>query len=70
MREGYLLTAFLEKEDQMKKLMLICGILIMCSTIPATAIEIVPFQSIPTNGALDWDSFTIEGDSYLAVANH
>jgi len=27
------------------------------------------FQSIPTNGALDWESFTIDGEIYLAVAN-
>ena len=28
-----------------------------------------PFQSIPTNGAYDWESFTIDGETYLAVAN-
>ncbi len=27
-------------------------------------------QSIPTNGAIDWESFTIGADTYLAVANH
>jgi len=29
----------------------------------------VEFQSIPTNGAADWESFTIDGTPYLAVAN-
>ena len=28
------------------------------------------FQSIPTSGALDWHSFEIAGETYLAVANH
>jgi len=27
-------------------------------------------QSIPTNGAYDWESFQINGETYLAVANH
>jgi len=27
------------------------------------------FQSIPTNGAFDWESFTAGGNAYLAVAN-
>jgi hypothetical protein len=30
----------------------------------------VPYQKITTNGATDWESFTIENDTYLAVANH
>ena len=29
----------------------------------------IEFQSIPTQGACDWESFTINGDTYLAVAN-
>jgi formylglycine-generating enzyme required for sulfatase activity len=29
----------------------------------------VEFQTIPTSGALDWESFTLNGDTYLAVAN-
>ena len=28
------------------------------------------FQSIPTNGALGWTSFSMDGIQYLAVANH
>ena len=28
------------------------------------------YQSIPTNGARNWESFTIGGDTYLAVANY
>lgn len=28
------------------------------------------FQAIPTNGAADWESFSIDGKTYLAVANH
>ena len=27
-------------------------------------------QSIPTKGAVDWEYFTMGGESYLAVANH
>jgi len=27
------------------------------------------FQAIATNGAGDWESFTINGETYLAVAN-
>jgi hypothetical protein len=30
----------------------------------------LPFQSIPTQGAFDWEFFNIAGHSYLAVANH
>jgi hypothetical protein len=30
----------------------------------------VPFQSIPTNGAIDWEFFTIGTDHYLVVANN
>ncbi|MFC2059551.1 CARDB domain-containing protein [Chloroflexota bacterium] len=28
------------------------------------------FQVIPTNGASSWENFTIDGETYLAVANH
>ena len=28
------------------------------------------FQSIPTQGAMDWEFFTIDNTPYLAVANH
>ena len=31
---------------------------------------LVPFQSIPTQGAYDWEYFTLNGQSYLAVANY
>jgi hypothetical protein len=30
----------------------------------------VAVQNIATNGATSWDSFTINGEQYLAVANH
>ncbi len=30
----------------------------------------VEFQSIPTNGALGWESFVIDGEFHLAVANY
>ena len=32
--------------------------------------EFAWFQSIPTNGAMDWESFAIGGDTYLSVSNH
>lgn len=35
--------------------------------------DIVPglneYQSIPTDSAMDWEAFTIDGNTYLAVAN-
>jgi EPTP domain. len=31
--------------------------------------EFVEFQAIPTKGAYDWESFTINGEYYIAVAN-
>jgi hypothetical protein len=30
----------------------------------------VPYQEIATNGATDWESFTIDNDTFLAVANY
>ncbi|OAD20758.1 EPTP domain protein, partial [Candidatus Thiomargarita nelsonii] len=36
----------------------------------AQGFEFEEFQSIPTQGALDWEYFTIGSDHYLAVANH
>ncbi len=30
----------------------------------------VEAQSIPTNGARDWESFVVDGDTYLGVASH
>lgn len=46
--------------------------MILASTCPLFG-DIVPglniFQSIPTSGAANWESFTIGADSYLAVAN-
>ena len=37
-----------------------------CASLPAL---LQPFQSIPTSGALDWEYFSINNQSYLAVAN-
>lgn len=35
-----------------------------------TTSNFVPYQSIPTNGAFDWEYFTIGDDRFLAVANY
>ncbi len=32
--------------------------------------KLAAIQSIPTNGALDWEAFSVDGTTYLAVANH
>jgi hypothetical protein len=32
--------------------------------------QFIPYQTIATEGAYDWESFIIDGESYLAVANH
>lgn len=36
---------------------------------PAKAQTLIPYQSIPTQGAVDWDFFEFDGRSFLAVAN-
>lgn len=46
--------------------MVICGIM----QVQADIVNMPAYQSIPTNGALDWESFEISGESYLAVANN
>jgi hypothetical protein len=38
--------------------------------MPASGPEFQELQSIPTNGAIDWEYFTIGSEHYLAVTNH
>ena len=64
----------------LKRLTLLACLLLMALSLapPATkpsyaqgsGTEFVEFQSIPTNGAHDWQFFTIGSDHYLAVANY
>ena len=43
---------------------------VMLSPYPANSQQLVSsFQTLPTNGARNWESFTIGEDTYLAVAN-
>ncbi|MBN1993493.1 MAG: hypothetical protein JW953_12400 [Anaerolineae bacterium] len=59
----------------MKRVILSCllsGILFLVLLYPVLAQAIDEFteaQNIPTNGAMDWEFFTIDGNYYLAVAN-
>lgn len=32
--------------------------------------KFVPYQRIATHGARDWEAFVIDGEAFLAVANH
>ena len=39
----------------------------VCASQPA---QLLPFQTVPTSGAYDWEYFSINSQSYLAVANY
>ena len=55
----------------MKKLIALLFVLTMIVLItPAIALEFTMHQKISTSGASDWESFDINGETYLAVANH
>ena len=52
-------------------LLMICFFAVIGTAVPVMAQELVySHQSIPTKGALDWESFVIDGNTYLAVANY
>ena len=52
-------------------LITILALLLITLASPAQAAnpDFQEIQAVPTNGALDWEAFTIDGQTYLAVAN-
>ena len=59
----------------MKRLLAFVTTLALVSMVGSGALAhpdslFMDFQSIPTNGAIEWESFTIDGETYLAVCNN
>ncbi|MCB8950816.1 MAG: hypothetical protein H6650_02260 [Ardenticatenales bacterium] len=50
--------------------LLLLIMMIMTGTTRAANPDIQQVQIVVTDGAYDWEAFTIGGDTYLAVANN